>query len=132
MAAAAIEELRRIRTAQADEPERVVQLGTGLVNKAGKAAAGDECMSSCRTCSLLTLVDWTILDQVAVAALITSNDALATVEINSLLRVGLMSRVVLKGLRISSRPRLAHSPSSECNSKPKKNLTKPKDTTTTS
>jgi hypothetical protein len=44
MAAAAIEELRRIRTAQADEPERVVQLGTGLVNKAGKAAAGDECM----------------------------------------------------------------------------------------
>jgi hypothetical protein len=44
MAAAEIEELRRIRMAQAEEPARVVQLGVGLVNKAGKAAAGDECM----------------------------------------------------------------------------------------
>jgi len=48
MAAAAIDELRQIRTAQADEPERIVQLGTGLVNSAGRAAAGDECMSTLR------------------------------------------------------------------------------------
>lgn len=42
-AAAAIDELRRIRTAQSDDPERVVQLGRTLVNSTGKAAAGDEC-----------------------------------------------------------------------------------------
>jgi hypothetical protein len=39
--------------------------------------------------SRLTRLDWTILDQVAVAALITSNDALAKVLIDSVYESGL-------------------------------------------
>jgi hypothetical protein len=39
--------------------------------------------------SRLTRLDWTILDQVAVAALITSNDALAKVQSISVYEWGL-------------------------------------------
>ena len=80
MAAAVIDELRRIRTAQTDEPERVVQLGRDVVDRSGKAAAGDECILSIfgRT-NYSRPLDWTILDQVAVAAMITNDDLLAKV-----------------------------------------------------
>ena len=80
MAASVIDELRRIRTAQADEPERVVQLGRDVVSNSGKAAAGDECILSIFDGAHYSRpLDWTILDQVAVAAMITNDDLLAKV-----------------------------------------------------
>jgi len=63
MATPAIVELRRLRTSGIDDPERVVQVGRNVLDKGGFSAAGDEY--------------WTIMDQIAVAALITGNDALA-------------------------------------------------------
>lgn len=45
MATASILELRRIRTAGIDDPERVVTLGRSLLLK-GPGSAGDECTST--------------------------------------------------------------------------------------
>ena len=44
MATAAVIELRHIRTAQIDDPERVVELAKFLVKKGGSSSVGDECM----------------------------------------------------------------------------------------
>ena len=46
MASSAVAELRRIRTAEIDDPERVVALGGNLVKKGGQSSAGDECIIS--------------------------------------------------------------------------------------
>ena len=42
MAAAAVE-LRHIRTAAIDDPERVVQIGRSILGKGGYGSTGDEC-----------------------------------------------------------------------------------------
>jgi hypothetical protein len=72
MATSSIAELRRIRTAEIYDPETVVELGRLVVKTSGKGA-GDECNFSPEQ----TDIDWTILDQVGVAALETGNDGLA-------------------------------------------------------
>ena len=46
MAASAIEELRRIRAAQIDDPERIVELGGTVLKQGGLRAAGDECANT--------------------------------------------------------------------------------------
>lgn len=46
MAASAIEELRRIRVAQIDDPERVIELGGTVLKRGGLRAAGDECANA--------------------------------------------------------------------------------------
>jgi hypothetical protein len=76
MASSAIIELRHIRTAEIDDPERVVQLSRHLLKKGGYQSAGDECTINLTS---ILIVDWTILDQTAVAALIIGNDTLAEV-----------------------------------------------------
>ena len=43
MAVSAVEELRRIRTAEIDDPQRVVEIGRRVLGKRGFASAGDEC-----------------------------------------------------------------------------------------
>ena len=43
MATAAVVELRHIRTAAIDDPERVVQIGRSILGKGGYGSAGDEC-----------------------------------------------------------------------------------------
>jgi hypothetical protein len=43
--ATAVVELRRLRTAGINDPERVVGLGEDIIGKAGLAAAGDECIT---------------------------------------------------------------------------------------
>ena len=77
MATAAVIELRHIRTAAIDDPERVVQVGRGLLGKGGYGSAGDECATP--HFFNADMPDWTIMDQIAVAALITGDDALAKV-----------------------------------------------------
>jgi hypothetical protein len=46
MATASILELRRIRTAGIDDPERAIALGRSVLLKGGHASAGDECIST--------------------------------------------------------------------------------------
>jgi hypothetical protein len=46
MATASIAELRRLRTAAVDDPERVVELGKFVLIKGGFGSAGDECIKS--------------------------------------------------------------------------------------
>jgi hypothetical protein len=77
MATLAAAELRRLRTAGIDDPGRVVEIGRNIVGKGGFGSAGDECNHH----SSYTLIstDFLILDQVAVAGLITGDDALAKV-----------------------------------------------------
>ena len=79
MAAPAIEELRRLRNSGIDDPERVVHVGGNVLDKGGFRAAGDECTTPTTLLTLKREPDWTIMDQIAVAALITENDALAKV-----------------------------------------------------
>jgi hypothetical protein len=43
MAIAAVAELRRIRAAGIDDPERVVEFGRGIVRKGHFGSIGDEC-----------------------------------------------------------------------------------------
>ena len=45
MATLAIEELRRLRTAHVDDPERVVDLGRTVLEQGNSHAVGDECKS---------------------------------------------------------------------------------------
>jgi len=59
----AIRELRHLRSSGIDDPRRVVELAARVLVKGGDGSAGDEY--------------WTIIDQVAVAALETDNDVLA-------------------------------------------------------
>ena len=43
MTTAAVVELRHIRTAAIDDPERVVQIGRSVLERGGYGSAGDEC-----------------------------------------------------------------------------------------
>lgn len=45
--AAAVVELRHIRTAAIDDPERVVQVGRSILRKGGYGSTGDECTTPC-------------------------------------------------------------------------------------
>ena len=83
MTASAVVELRNIRTAAIDDPERVVQIGRSILGKGGYRSAGDECTTphTC-FCNADMIPDWTILDQIAVAALITGDDILAKVPLS--------------------------------------------------
>jgi hypothetical protein len=44
MATSAVAELRHIRTAGIDDPERVVRAGRTVLGKGGYGSAGDECI----------------------------------------------------------------------------------------
>lgn len=43
MATSAVTELRHIRTAGIDDPERVVRAGRAVIGKGGYGSSGDEC-----------------------------------------------------------------------------------------
>lgn len=43
MATSAVAELRRLRTAGIDDPDRVVEIGRKNLSKGGFGSAGDEC-----------------------------------------------------------------------------------------
>ena len=88
MTTAAVVELRNIRTGGIDDPERVVQIGRSILGKGGYGSAGDECTTLPTTfCNADVIPDWTIMDQVAVAALITGEDILAKVLLSTQLGV---------------------------------------------
>jgi len=110
MATAAVVELRHIRTAVVDDPERVVQIGRSVLGKGGYGSAGDECTTP-YVCDA-DIPDWTIMDQIAVAALITGDDALAKVPPTDSLSY---KRTVSIDYLLNSQHPHVHTPSRECN-----------------
>lgn len=77
----AIRKLRHLRSSGIDDPTRVVELAARVLVKGGDGSAGDECTFHHDETNL----DWTIIDQVAVAALETDNDVLAEVLVHTIL-----------------------------------------------
>ena len=110
MATAAVVELRHIRTAAIDDPERVVEIGRSILVKGSYGSAGDECTTP--YIRKADIPDWTIIDQIAVAALITGDDALAKVPPTDSLSY--KRTVSIDYLLISQHPHV-HTPSWECN-----------------
>ena len=127
MTTAAVVELRHIRSAAIDDPERVVQIGRSILGRGGYGSAGDECTTP-YVCNA-DIPDWTIIDQIAVAALITGDDALAKVPSTDSLSY---NRTVLIDYRLNSQHPHVHPHSRECNSKPKRNSAKQQNTTKSS
>jgi hypothetical protein len=53
MATLAVTELRRLRTAGIDDPDRVVEIGRNILGKGGFRSAGDECNPQLLSCALI-------------------------------------------------------------------------------